>query len=175
VRMNDAVATLIGAVIGFGGAVVALFGQRYLQTRGKIILRTSRWKLTHAEDDSATYSLSITAFNEMDVSTGARDVRVVFDKPGILENVASTPKDAEDDHRIDALDLPSHKWITKDLRGTIGADLRTRLGDSYNVKVKGILPRGVEIEHDVCLEGEENVDDSYHEHWHGPWHRRAFR
>jgi hypothetical protein len=174
--MNSAVATLIGAVIGFGGAVVALFGQRYFQTRGRIILRSSRWKLPRAEDGSATYNLSITAYNEMDVATGIRDVSVMFDKPGVLEKeVATTPKDAEDDHRIDALNLPSHSWITKDVRGMIGTDLRNQLGDSYDVRVKGFLPTGVEVEHVVCLNGEENRDDSYLEQWHGSWHSRAFR
>jgi hypothetical protein len=174
--MNGAVATLIGAVIGFGGAVVALFGQRYFQTRGRIILRSSRWRLPPAEDDSATYNLSITAYNEMDIGTGVRDVSVVFDKPGVLEKrVATTPKDAVDDYRIDALNLPSHNWITKDVGGMIGADLRSQLGDSYDVRVKGFLPTGVEVEHVVCRNGEENRDDSYHEQWRGSWYSRAFR
>ena len=174
--MNGAVATLIGAVIGFGGAVVALFGQRYFQTRGRIILKSSRWKLPPAEDDSATYSLSITAYNEMDVATGIRDVSVVFDKPGVLEKeVATTPKDAVDDYRIDALNLPSHNWVTKDVRGIIGADIRSQLGNSYNAKVTGFLPTGVKVEHEVCQNGEENRAESYREQWHGPWYSRAFR
>ncbi len=174
--MNGAVATLIGAGIGVGGAVVALFLQRYLQTRGRIILRSSRWKLTRAEGDSATYNLSIMAYNEMQVGTGVRDVSVVFDKPGALEKeVATTPKDAVDNYRIDALNLPSHNWITKDVRGVIGADLRSRLGDSYDVRVRGFLPTGVEIEHVVYLNGEDNKDDSHHEQWREPWYRRIFR
>lgn len=174
--MNGAVATLIGAGIGVGGAVVALFLQRYLQTRGRIILRSSRWKLTRAEGDSATYNLRIMAYNEMQVGTGVRDVSVVFDKPGALEKeVATTPKDAVDNYRIDALNLQSHNWITKDVRGEIGADLRSRLGDSYNVRVRGFLPTGVEIEHVVCLNGEDNKDDSHHKQSRGPWYRRIFR
>jgi hypothetical protein len=172
--MDEAVATLIGALIGFAGALIALFGQRYFQTRGKLILRTSRWELGPAGNDSTTYKLSIAAFNEMDISTGIRDVQVVFNNPGTLEKeIATTPKDAVDDYRIDALNLPSRNWITKDVRGVIGADLRNQLGDAYDVRVRGFLPTGVKIEHEVCIKGKENEDESHYEQWRGPWYRRA--
>lgn len=115
-------------------------------------------------------------FDEMQIGTGVRDVSVVFDRPGALEKeVATTPKDAVDNYRIDALNLPSHNWITKDVRGEIGADLRNRLGDSYDVRVRGFLPTGVRIEHVVCLNGEDNNDDSHHKQSRGPWYRRIFR
>jgi hypothetical protein len=182
--MNDATAIVIGGLIGIiasaTGSLIILFGERALRTSGEIKLRTSRWELKPAKDDPAThtYKLSIFAFNDMEINTAARDVRVVFVKQG-KQPMVSTPKDAVSNYRIDALDFPSRSPITRDVRGKVATELlEERFGEPLEeksidkVELTGFWPTGVEIVHTVRTNGETNERQCSYKQWRSRWYRR---
>jgi hypothetical protein len=167
----EVAATLLGTLLGFVGAAVvslmALWGERHFRNRGNILVKTSHWELKpgrREEDGSAVcnYKLRIAVYNEKEINTGAWNVHVVLAKPGVdpvnrrsEDLIRTTPEDAVDRYRIDALNLPSHHWITKDVGGQISVDLmNSQLWDSreersYEVTLVGYLPTGEVIKHKV--------------------------
>jgi hypothetical protein len=164
-------ATLAGAVLGFVGAaivsLITLLGERYLRTRGHILVKTSHWELKpgrREEDGSAVCNckLRIAVYNDKEINTGAWNVHVVLAKPGMdpvnhrsEDLIRTTPKDAVDRYRTDALNFPAHHWITKDVGGQISVDLmNSQLWDSreersYEVTLVSYLPTGEVIKHKV--------------------------
>jgi hypothetical protein len=194
-RMSAEVATLLGAVIGFIGAafasLIVLWGERYLRTKGNIVVKTSHWELEpgrREEDRSAicNYKLRIAVFNGMEINTGAWNVHVVLAKPGVdpinglsEDLIRTTLEDAVDRYRTDALNFPSHNWITKDVGGQISVDLmNSQLWDSREersceVTLVGYLPTGEVIKHEVDPMG--GVREGPYKQWSEPWYRRAVR
>ena len=99
-------ATLLAGGLALLGVVLGLFGDRYLRHRGDILCRSSAWSMTGtlgnypgtlAGGETAqlqrdlpaneemmaralygNYSCTIKLFNETEVATGLRDIRVVF-------------------------------------------------------------------------------------------------
>jgi len=83
-----------------------LWGERYLRSRGDILVSTSHWELKpgrRKEDGVAVcnYTLRIAVYNEKEINTGAWNVHVVLAKPGMdpingpSEGlIRTTPKDA---------------------------------------------------------------------------------
>ncbi len=117
--MNEAVAILIGAGLRLlHWAVISLFGQRHLQTRGKISRRMYQWKLKAAEERSLTHKLTLSALNGIDISTGMRDVHNFRQASVPQKEVASIPKGAVNDYRSGTLNLPPHSCITNGLKMT---------------------------------------------------------
>jgi hypothetical protein len=178
----EATATLLGAAIGFVGAafasLIVLWGERYLRAKGDIRVKTSHWELKPGrrnEDGVAicNYKLRIAVYNETEINTGAWNVHMVLAKPGVdpvngpsEDLIRTTPKDAVDGYRTDALNFPSHHWITKDIGAEISVDLmNSRLWDSCKerfceVTLVGYLPRGEVIKHKVDPKGGESESSS---------------
>ena len=108
--VSESAATLLAGGLALLGVVVGLFGDRYFRYRGDILCRSSEWSLTctlrtppnhlgHQNTrrvsfsrpmyenkrviqraEYGNYSCSVKLFNETEVDTGLRDIRVVFAK-----------------------------------------------------------------------------------------------
>ena len=164
--MGSAIAT---GLVGVVGVLVGLFAERMLQRIGKLRCETGEFRLSgeKAPAESVSlmglpvppsvieevrffnYSFNVKLFNEKDVSTGLRDIAVVFHLRDGRRMVRephdqSTQCDVGGQIAMDPLEvvnLPSHEWVSLELFGTISADMEL-LVEAHRVEFRGYLPTG---------------------------------
>jgi len=166
--------TLLGAGLG-------LFGDRYLRHRGDIVCRGSDWSMTYTLRDLSTpvntrpvqfsrsmsanalvmeraehgnYFCSVKLFNETEVATGLRDIRVVFtddsaatEKVYVPQVIGSRGVLAEPD----VLNLPSRQWVNVRLEGQVETEDFEALARSTTAKVRAWLPKDKPFERRIAV------------------------
>jgi hypothetical protein len=169
--VSQSTATLLAGGLALLGVVVGLFGDRYFRYRGDILCRSSDWSMTctlrayqvHeapyeapltreliADEDVMTrakygnYSVSVKLFNETEVATGLRDIRVAFtDDSGATERVYE-PQMIEGRGLLsesDVLNLPARQWVSVKLEGRVETEDFEVLARSTTVEMRAWLPK----------------------------------
>jgi hypothetical protein len=165
---------LAGGLAVFGtlfGVGLGLVGDRYLRHRGDILCQPSEWSMTCTLRDLwnpsnthpvrfsrsmyenkrvleraeyAGYGVRVKLFNETEVATGLRDIRVVFtDDSGVVQKVSvPTMVDSRNfSMDPDAVNLPARQWVATMLTGKVETEDFEALARSTIAKLRAWLPK----------------------------------
>ena len=163
--VSASTATLLAGGLGLVGVVIGLFGERYFRHRGDIRCKLSGWSLTytlHRDPRPKTasrslfqnkyvigqakhggYYVRVNLFNETEVDTGLRDIRVAFtDDSGIAQKVyVPTMVDSKKfSMDPDAVNLPARQWVAMRLEGKVETEDFEVLARSTTAKLTAWLP-----------------------------------
>lgn len=163
------ISAVMTGLVGIVGVLVGLFADRMLQRTGKLRCEIGEFRLLGEKSPgesvslmglpvpasvveqvrSLDYSFNVKLFNEKDVSTGLRDVAVVFHLSDGRRMVRMSPdlntqRNVEGGTVIDPLEvinLPSRQWVSLELFGTISADMEL-LTQAERAEFRGYFPTG---------------------------------
>jgi hypothetical protein len=169
VGVSAPTATLLAALLGVG---LGLFGDRYMRHRGDLLCRSSDWNITCtvqnlwkpqekdivpftkdllanervlARAEYGNYSCTVKLFNETEVDTGLRDIRVAFLDASGATTKNDVPQMADSRQNFvmdpDVLNLPARQWVSVELYGRFGTEEFEPIARSAAVEMRAYLPR----------------------------------